>query len=140
MKQFNSNELELLINGKPFIDITEWRNNTEYRGKYSKSSKVINWFWEALSAYPQESLSKFLQFSTGSSRVPIGGFAKLESNRGEISKFTIVSIAYNKNGHNFIKAHTCFNRIDLPIFKTKEQVSESIKYVMNNEIIGFGIE
>ena len=94
----------------------------------------------ALSQHTQEELSKFLQFSTGSSRVPIKGFKFLESNRGEIAKFCINSIDYNKKGNNYIKAHTCFNRIDLPIFKSEKEVIESIKFVLNNEIVGFGID
>ena len=140
LNQFSSYELELLICGKPFIDIAEWEENSIYKGIYNKSHKVINWFWTALSQHTQEELSKFLQFSTGSSRVHIKGFKFLESNRGEIAKFCINSVNYNKKGNNYIKAHTCFNRIDLPIFKSEKEVIESIKYVLNNEIVGFGIE
>jgi hypothetical protein len=140
LNQFSSYELELLICGKPFIDIAEWEENSIYKGIYNKSHKVINWFWTALSQHTQEELSKFLQFSTGSSRVPIKGFKFLESNRGEIAKFCINSVNYNKKGNNYIKAHTCFNRIDLPIFKSEKEVIESINYVLNNEILGFGIE
>lgn len=137
---FNSYEFELMVCGKPFIDIQEWKNNTVYKGKYHKAHKVIVWFWEALSAHTQEELSKFLQFCTGSSRVPINGFAKLESNRGEIAKFCINEVNYNSKGSNFIKAHTCFNRIDLPMFKYEKEVDDAIKCVLNNEIIGFGID
>lgn len=139
-KNFNSNELELLINGKPFIDILEWKNSALYKGKYTNKSKVIEWFWEALATHSQEELSKFLQFCTGSSRVPIGGFNKLESNRGEIARFTINSVTYQKKLQNFIKAHTCFNRIDLPMYKHQQEVGEAIQFVLNNEIIGFGID
>ena len=136
----NSYELELVICGKPFIDMKEWSENTIYKGKYSKSHKVILWFWESLSQHNQQELSKFLQFCTGSSRVPIKGFSKLESNRGEIALFCINSVDFNKKGFNYIKAHTCFNRIDLPIFRNEKEVSDAINFVLNNEIIGFGID
>ena len=79
-------------------------------------------------------------FSTGTSRVPFGGFAALESNRGNISKFTIERAEYEFGERNFIKAHTCFNRLDLPEFETKEEVEEAVKFISSNEIIGFGIE
>ena len=82
---------------------------------------MITWFWECLGKHTQEELRRFLQFSTGSCRVPIGGFEILESNRGEIAKFTINSVTYNSKGYNFIKAHTCFNRIDLPQYKTEKK-------------------
>ena len=58
----NSYELELVICGKPFIDMKEWSENTIYKGKYSKSHKVILWFCECLSQHNQQELSKFLQF------------------------------------------------------------------------------
>lgn len=140
LRMFNSYEFELVVCGKPFIDVSEWSMNTTFQGKYSKKHKVVNWFWESLSAHTQEELSKFLQFCTGSSRVPIGGFSMLESNRGEIKKFCLNSVEYNKKGANFIKAHTCFNRVDLPMYKHKKEVEEAINTVLNNEIIGFGID
>jgi hypothetical protein len=137
---FNSDELELLLNGQPYIDVEEWRENTIYQGKYNSNHKVIKWFWDSLFNLSQEDLSKFFQFCTGSSRVPLGGFSVLESNRGEVAKFCIVENKYNSKGANFIKAHTCFNRIDLPMFPSEKQVKEALNYVINNEVLGFGID
>ena len=94
VQKLNSDELELIINGKPFIDIEEWKLFTEYKEPYNKNNKVIIWFWEIMNTLNQNQLSNFLQFSTGTARVPIGGFAELESNRGNISRFTIVQIPF----------------------------------------------
>lgn len=88
----------------------------------------------------QEELSRFLQFSTGSPRVPIGGFEALQANRGETAKFCITPLPFDSKKKNFIRAHTCFNRIDLPMFNTEEQIKESITYILNNVLIGFGID
>lgn len=44
-----------------------------------------------METFDQEQLGKILHFCTGSSRTPIHGFSKLESNRGNYSKFLIVS-------------------------------------------------
>lgn len=85
-------------------------------------------------------LSNLLLFSTGASRVPLGGFAELESNKGNISQFTIEYINYNKKSKNFIKAHTCFNKIDLPCFNNKKELEEAIRFVSEKEMWGFGIE
>ena len=139
LKSVNSYELELLICGRPFIDVNEWKQNSIYKGKYSKSSTCVKWFWEEIFKLNQENLRRFLQFSTGSSRVPINGFQNLESNRGELAKYCLNSVPYNKNGHNFIRAHTCFNRLDLPQFKKKEEVHDAIQFVLKN-ITGFGID
>ena len=139
IKSLNSYELELLICGRPFIDVYEWKQNSIYKGKFSKSNYCVKWFWEELFKLNQENLRRFLQFSTGSSRVPINGFQNLESNRGEIAKYCLNSVPYNKNGNNFIRAHTCFNRLDVPLFKKKTEVHDAIQFVLNN-ITGFGID
>ena len=137
---FTSDEFELLLNGRPFIDIEEWKIFTEYKEPYNIDHYIIIWFWDILSNLSQKELSNFLLFSTGSGRVPLGGFAVLESNRGNIARFTIESAHYEQGHKNFIKAHTCFNRIDVPMYQTKEEMIEMIKFVANQEIFGFGID
>ena len=140
VKCLNSSELELLLNGRPFIDIEEWKSYTEYKEPYNENHIVIKWFWEILSELSQNELSNLLLFATGSSRVPLGGFADLEGNNGYLSRFTIEYIIYNNNVKNFIKAHTCFNRIDLPCFTNKNDLKNAIKFVSENQIWGFGME
>ena len=140
IKSFTSNELELILNGRPYIDLEEWKLYTVYKSPYNQNHKVIKWFWEILAKLSQKQLSNLLLFSTGSSRVPLGGFAELESNRGNLSQFTIEHINYYPNKKNFIKAHTCFNRIDLPCFPNKRELEEAIRFVSEKEMWGFGIE
>ena len=137
---FTSDEFELILNGRPFIDVEEWRVFTEYKEPYNINHYIIIWFWEIISELSQKELSNLLMFSTGSGRVPLGGFEALESNRGNIAKFTIESIPYRKGCKNFIKAHTCFNRLDIPIFLYKNELLDALKFVTNNEILGFGID
>ena len=139
LKSINAYELELLICGRPFIDVKEWKENSIYKGKFSKSSTCVKWFWEEIYKLNQENLRRFLQFSTGSSRVPINGFQNLESNRGELAKYCLNSVPYNKNGNNYIRAHTCFNRLDVPQFKKQKEVHDAIQFVLKN-ITGFGID
>ena len=139
LKIFTSDQLGLLINGTPFIDTDDWRMNTQYKN-YNDYDNVIIDFWEIISNLSQEELSNFLLFCTGSSRVPIGGFKSLESNRGQISKFEIVKTEYEAGKRNFLRAHTCFNRLDLPNFPDKYTLNEAIKFALENEVLGFGIE
>ena len=137
---FTSNELELMVNGRPFIDLEEWKEFTLYKGEYNQNHRVIKWFWEILSEFTQKELSNLLLFATGASRVPLGGFEVLESNGGTIYKFTIEYVNYDKYHKNFIKAHTCFNRIDLPCFPNKKELEEALRFVSEQEMWGFGIE
>jgi hypothetical protein len=136
----NSSEFELLVCGQPFIDVNDWNKNSVYKGDYNKNHKLVKWFWDEVYKLSQEDLRKLLQFSTGTSRVPINGFKKLESNRGEIAKFCLNSVVYNENNkNNYIRAHTCFNRLDVPIFPNQEELHEAIIFVIKNNT-GFGID
>jgi transcription elongation factor Elf1 len=137
---FTSDEFELILNGRPFIDVEEWKIFTEYKEPYNANHYIILWFWEIVTELSQKELSNLLLFSTGSGRVPLGGFEVLESNRGNIARFTIESTTYVKGCKNFIKAHTCFNRLDIPLFEKKEELVEALKFITNTEILGFGID
>ena len=140
ISNFTSDEFELLVNGRPFIDVEEWKIFTEYKAPYYAEHYIVVWFWEILEKLSQKELSNLLLFCTGSARVPLGGFEVLESNRGNIAKFTIENIPYVKGKKNFVKAHTCFNRLDIPLFPKKEELEEAIKFVSAKEILGFGID
>lgn len=71
---FKPQELEMMINGIPFVDVNDWELNTYYRGNYTKDSSVIRWFWKIVREMSQEDLSRLLKFCTGSSRTPVDGF------------------------------------------------------------------
>ena len=139
LKIFTSDQLGLLINGTPFIDVDDWRLNTQYKNYNDYDNVIIN-FWDIISNLTQEDLSNFLLFCTGSSRVPIGGFKSLESNRGQISKFEIVKIDYIPGAKNFLRVHTCFNRLDLPEYPDKSSLNDAIRFALENQVLGFGIE
>ena len=87
IKIFNEQELELLISGMPDIDIDDWKNNTEYTN-YTSSSPQIQWFWRAVRSFSQEERAKLIQFATGTSKVPLEGFAQLQGSTG-VQKFQI---------------------------------------------------
>jgi hypothetical protein len=63
-----------------------------------------------MNEFDDEQRARYLQFATGTSRVPAQGFGALQGNDGNIKLFTIDSIPLKTT-----RAHTCFNRIDLPI-------------------------
>lgn len=137
---FTVEELEMILNGIPFIDINDWEHNTVYKGSYYKGHQVIRWFWQVMRELNQEQLSKFYHFCTGSSRLPVEGFRALQSNRGENCKFNIESVKYTK-GSTGLVAHTCFNRLELPMYPSKELVKEHIYAILRMDFNGvFGVE
>lgn len=85
---FSADELEAAICGTSFIDIEDWKLNTELKG-FTSWSLTINRFWKAMETYNQVELANILKFCTGTSRLPLGGFRSLESNRGEKAKFCL---------------------------------------------------
>lgn len=84
---FDEHELELLISGLPDIDIDDWKNNTDYTN-YTASSAQVRWFWRVVRSFSQEERAKLLQFATGTSKVPLGGFSQLQGSTG-VTKFQI---------------------------------------------------
>ena len=55
----------------------DWIKFTDYRG-YEKTDQVIEWFWQCIRSWPAERKSRLLQFTTGTSRVPVNGFKDLQ--------------------------------------------------------------
>lgn len=125
---FDERELELLMCGLGEIDINDWRKHTNYRGEYGDKHHVIVWFWKALSSFDLETRARLLQFVTGTSRVPMNGFAELYGSNGP-QRFTIEPWG---TPHSLPRAHTCFNRLDLPRYRTYYELREKLRLAIEN--------
>ncbi|XP_039381943.1 E3 ubiquitin-protein ligase HECW1 isoform X8 [Mauremys reevesii] len=132
---FDARELELVIAGTAEIDLNDWRNNTEYRGGYHDGHIVIRWFWAAVERFNNEQRLRFLQFVTGTSSVPYEGFAALRGSNG-LRRFCI-----EKWGKitSLPRAHTCFNRLDLPPYPSYSMLYEKLLTAVE-ETSTFGLE
>ncbi|ORX35319.1 hypothetical protein BD324DRAFT_632323 [Kockovaella imperatae] len=131
---FDERELELLIGGMSEIDVDDWQKHTDYRG-YNPSDEVVEWFWKIVKAWPAERKSRLLQFSTGTSRIPVNGFKDLQGSDGP-RRFTIEKAG---EAHMLPKSHTCFNRIDLPPYPSYDQLEQKLTIAVE-ETMGFGQE
>ncbi|KAL1964283.1 hypothetical protein VTN77DRAFT_7103 [Rasamsonia byssochlamydoides] len=131
---FDERELELLIGGIADIDVDDWKKHTDYRG-YTESDEVIQNFWKIIRSWDAEQKSRLLQFATGTSRIPVNGFKDLQGSDGP-RRFTI-----EKSGDpsSLPKSHTCFNRLDLPPYKTYETLQQKLTIAVE-ETLGFGQE
>jgi E3 ubiquitin-protein ligase HUWE1 len=119
---FTAKELELLISGMPDIDIHELQANTEYH-HYKLSDPQIIWFWKIMHALTRSQKASFLQFVTGSSKVPLEGFSQLQGMRGT-QKFSIHKVGGSIE--KLVSAHTCFNALDLPLYKSEEDMKQKL--------------
>lgn len=106
--------MELLISGLPEINFEDLKNNVDYSG-YAPTDQAIKWFWEILEEFTQEDLARLIQFITGTSKIPVDGFANIKGMNGPQR----ISIHKDPNSHQLPKAHTCFNQLDLPNYDTK---------------------
>ncbi|XP_073943044.1 HECT and RLD domain containing E3 ubiquitin ligase 4 isoform X2 [Choristoneura fumiferana] len=111
IKLFRSHELMSVVIGNEEYDWDQFEANCEYKNGYSRGDPQIRWFWEVFHELPIEDKKKFLLFLTGSDRVPIQGMRDI--------KIRIQAVADDRY---FPVAHTCFNLLDLPLYKTKERL------------------
>ncbi len=122
IKIFDEGELELLMCGIGSIDVRDWKQNTVYKGDYHPNHIVVQWFWRVVLSFNNEMRSRLLQFVTGTSRVPMNGFKELYGSNGP-QLFTIERWG---NTASFPRAHTCFNRLDLPPYESYQQLRDRL--------------
>uniref|UniRef100_A0A5F9DNE1 E3 ubiquitin-protein ligase NEDD4 n=1 Tax=Oryctolagus cuniculus TaxID=9986 RepID=A0A5F9DNE1_RABIT len=128
IKIFDENELELLMCGLGDVDVNDWREHTKYKNGYSSSHQVIQWFWKAVLMMDSEKRIRLLQFVTGTSRVPMNGFAELYGSNGPQS-FTVEQWG---TPEKLPRAHTCFNRLDLPPYESFEELWDKLQMAIEN--------
>ncbi|XP_006073427.3 E3 ubiquitin-protein ligase NEDD4-like isoform X3 [Bubalus bubalis] len=128
IKIFDENELELLMCGLGDVDVNDWRQHSIYKNGYCPNHPVIQWFWKAVLLMDAERRIRLLQFVTGTSRVPMNGFAELYGSNGP-QLFTIEQWG---SPEKLPRAHTCFNRLDLPPYETFEDLREKLLMAVEN--------
>uniref|UniRef100_A0A669AW06 E3 ubiquitin-protein ligase n=1 Tax=Oreochromis niloticus TaxID=8128 RepID=A0A669AW06_ORENI len=128
IKIFDENELELLMCGLGDVDVNDWRANTKYKNGYCSNHMVIQWFWKAVLLMDAEKRIRLLQFVTGTSRVPMNGFAELYGSNGP----QLFTIELWGTREKLPRAHTCFNRLDLPPYESFEELREKLNIAIEN--------
>ncbi|XP_037088392.1 E3 ubiquitin-protein ligase Nedd-4-like isoform X1 [Pollicipes pollicipes] len=136
LKIFDENELELLMCGLGNIDVKNWKQNTVYKGDFHANHIVIQWFWRVVLSFSNEMRARLLQFVTGTSRVPMNGFKELYGSNGP-QLFTI-----EKWGapNNYPRAHTCFNRLDLPAYESYQVLRDRLVKAIESPQVFDGVD
>ncbi|CAJ0941277.1 unnamed protein product, partial [Mesorhabditis belari] len=135
LRVFTAGELKTVLSGIIDIDLDDWRQNTEYRSGYYDGHIVVQWFWDAVEAMSNADRLKLLQFVTGTSSIPFEGFRGLRGSSGP-KKFTIER--WGEEG-SLPRAHTCFNRLDLPCYRTRHSLASKLSIAIH-EGINYAIE
>lgn len=128
---FDENELELLMCGTGDINVSDFKAHViVVGGSWHFREKIMTWFWAVVSSFTQEELARLLQFTTGSSQLPPGGFAAL------CPSFQIIA---SPTHSTLPMAHTCFNQLCLPTYDSYEEVHKMLKLAISEGCEGFGM-
>ena len=128
---FDENELELLMCGTGDISVCDFKAHAVVvGGSWHFREKVMRWFWTVVSSFTQEELARLLQFTTGSSQLPPGGFAAL------CPSFQIIAAPTHST---LPTAHTCFNQLCLPTYDSYEEVHKMLQLAISEGCEGFGM-
>ncbi|CAG8453722.1 1012_t:CDS:10 [Paraglomus occultum] len=127
LKIFTTSELVALFgNEEEDWSIETMRDSFNADHGYSMNSPAIRNLLEILSGFNVEERRLFLQFVTGSPRLPIGGFKNMRP------VLTIVCRGSDQNSpdESLPSVMTCQNYLKLPDYPTKEIMREKLCYAM----------
>ncbi|XP_053553158.1 apoptosis-resistant E3 ubiquitin protein ligase 1 [Bombina bombina] len=128
---FDENELELLMCGTGHIAVQDFQAHAVIiGGSWYFREKVMSWFWAVVCSFTQEELARLLQFTTGSSQLPPGGFSAL------CPSFQIIG---SPARGTLPTAHTCFNQLCLPTYESYEEMHKMLKLAISEGCEGFGM-
>lgn len=129
---FTARELLFLLCGTRTLDVQDWKESTVYE-KCTETTEQIKYFWEIVEDYSEQQRADLLQFCTGSTRVPVEGFQSLQGSDGP-RRFCVQLL---DDVNRLPNAHTCFNRLDLPRYPTKETLKQRLQLAVDGAE-GFG--
>jgi len=121
LQVLNWTQLEEMVCGKNKFDIEDFKNHTKYEG-FDYNDINIKWFWEWFEETDEKDRIKYLKFVSGRSRLP-------KSDLGFKYRHTI-SKAFNVNKNSYPKSTTCFFKLNLPEYDSKEIFVEKMKYAI----------
>ncbi|XP_021944995.1 apoptosis-resistant E3 ubiquitin protein ligase 1 isoform X2 [Folsomia candida] len=127
---FDENELELLMCGTSEYSVTELREHHVVSGATGDFRKVLDWFWTAVANMTEEEKARLLQFTTGCSQLPPGGFRELSP---------LFQITPAPTFGNLPTAHTCFSQLCLPDYENYESFEKALRIAINEGSEGFGL-
>ena len=130
LRCFTGEELEEIIFG---TDKQKWDKETLYENLkpehgYNKNSKIFNELIQYMTSLDRDEQKKFLIFTTGASRLPLGGFKALSP------KLTVVKKSMNGNDnpdHFLPTVMTCQNYLKIPEYSLYNILKEKFNLAMN---------
>ncbi|KAL3472896.1 hypothetical protein BJX99DRAFT_206700 [Aspergillus californicus] len=130
---FRPEEIELLVRGSyEALDVKSLRAVATYLNWSTpkpESVPVVQWFWDYFERTQPDAQRKILSFITSSDRIPAMGATSLN----------IQLMCLGDDSPRYPTAHTCFNRLGLYRYQTREKLERLLSgAVLNSE--GFGLK
>ncbi|XP_030755174.1 E3 ubiquitin-protein ligase TRIP12 isoform X2 [Sitophilus oryzae] len=128
LRVFQPDELEQVFCGSPKDHVAGWDVKTLMEccrpdHGYTADSRAIRFLFEVLSSYDREEQRMFVQFLTGSPRLPVGGFKSLSPPLTVVRK----TLETNMNPDDFLPSvMTCVNYLKLPDYSSVEVMREKL--------------
>ena len=119
---FTPEQLMILVNGRPTVSASELRAGMRV-GSTAPAAHILEWFWEVLEEMSDDQRALLLVFMTGSPSLPPGGCAALRP------PLTITRSS-REGSASLPTAHTCFNRLDLPAYESKEALKNGLEWAL----------
>lgn len=127
LRLFFPHELSALLCGaddKPW-DPADLLGSIVCEHGYTHSSPVVQYLVGVLSSFDSQQRRAFLQFATGNSRLPIGGFAGLHP------RMTVVRRPTDGDPDLFLPSvMTCTNYLKVPEYSSAEMLRARLVYAM----------
>lgn len=79
----------------------------------------VAWFWRFVRSLSLTERALLLKFSTGQSRLPVGGFQRLDP------RFQLLRVPYSRN-MPLPQAATCFHQLKLPAYPSYEDLERCV--------------
>ena len=138
-EKMDADELDVALCGSPAIDLADWKAHTEYQGGLSATKGAGALFWRVVEHdFNDEQRTRLLQFVTGTSRLPAGGFKDLQGVDGKNKRFKLLGIPGGDSEPP--RSHTCFNRLDLPSYSSHAHMKEVLTNLVAADVEGFSID
>ena len=119
--------MKSVVEGIQELDIDALRETAKYEDGFHDDHPFIETFWDIVKAYPAEKQKQLLEFVTASDRVPVNG----------VKSILFVIQRNGDNDQRLPTSMTCFGRLLLPQYSSKELLVEKLDKAVENSK-GFG--
>ena len=113
-------DLQGMVAGVALVDIDDMRRNISVRGL---SDTVVDWFFEILESWDNDTRLKLIRFATGRSRLPFGGFAALNPQ---------MRLEGVSTRNSLPSAYTCFNKLVLSNYDSKQILLDKLQFALSS--------